>query len=119
MGQTTNNPISRISTSLTRDKGRFYHEKEKNKRNSPHSDTEKELDSALDLVLTAVDGRTKVNVDSDRRKQSQGNCGRNTAENILPGASSLEDINKYLNAAKKEKLEQLKKKKSTQRFSEH
>ena len=33
-----------------------------------------------------------------------------TAEKILPGASTLEDINKYINAAKKEKLEQLKKK---------
>ena len=33
-----------------------------------------------------------------------------TAEKILPGAFTLEDINKYINAAKKEKLEQLKKK---------
>ena len=62
-------------------------------------------------ILRSEKKLTKDNVDSDRRKQSHGNCGRNTAENILPGASSLEDINKYLNAAKKEKLEQLKKKK--------
>ena len=38
-----------------------------------------------------------------------------TAGNILPGASTLEDINKYINAAKKVKIDQLKKKMSSQR----
>ena len=33
-----------------------------------------------------------------------------SAGKILPGASSLEDINSFINAAKKEKLEKLKKK---------
>lgn len=38
-----------------------------------------------------------------------------TAGTILPGASTLDDINMYINAAKKVKIDQLKKKKPSQR----
>lgn len=47
---------------------------------------------------------------NDKRiaKATSDSC--DSAGKILPGASSLEDINSFINAAKKEKLEQLKKK---------
>ena len=47
-----------------------------------------------------------------RAKATSDFC--DSAGKILPGASSLEDINSFINAAKKEKLEQLKKKSNFQ-----
>ena len=58
--------------------------------------------------------------DDERKKLSHGydrkHSHKRTSESpiaagkILPGASSLEDINSFVNAAKKEKLNQLRKK---------
>ncbi len=53
--------------------------------------------------------------DSNQRRVDQVNDKRSkidclTASKILPGAKSFEDIQAYLNAAKKEKIEKLKKK---------
>ena len=58
--------------------------------------------------------------DDDRKKYSNSHSSKHSSEkssnaivsadNILPGASSLQDINTLIKAAKKEKLEQLKKK---------
>ena len=55
---------------------------------SDSDDEQKGLDTALDSVLTAV-GRT--------------------TKNILPGTSSVADIEKYVSAAHKEKVDKLKK----------
>ena len=81
----------------------------------------KELDCALKSVLSVVRGRRGSGNSSSSDKR-WGEEKRNTgskeisAGKILPGASSLQDINKLLNAAKKEKMEQLKKKMSNQKF---
>ena len=64
--------------------------------------------------------------DRERRYRSDNGENRNseittsttsdvTAGAILPGASTLEDINMYINAAKKQKIDQLKKKMPSQR----
>ena len=87
---------------------------ERTKRSS-HLDVERELDSALNTVLFAVKDEKICNADKARNmnhrlQSTRDNSGNITAGNILPGASTLEDINMYIHAAKKEKMEQLKKK---------
>ena len=61
----------------------------------------------------------KRRLNSDNQKDSKidrRNASSNiNAANILPGASTLEDINMYIHAAKKEKIEQLRKKSSFNR----
>lgn len=52
------------------------------------------MDTVLSSVMKVVDGGPKI--------------GPVTAEKILPGARSYEDIQKYLDSVKKEKLEKLK-----------
>ena len=76
------------------------------------SDSEKEEDkvedgqqktgsSALESVLTAV---------KNKKFGSSKNNPADVAKKILPGASSFEDIEKYVSAAKKEKMEKLRQK---------
>ena len=62
--------------------------------------------------------RERYSTEDDDNKRSDiaiSTTSNVTAGNILPGASTLEDINKYINAAKKVKIDQLKKKMSSQR----
>ena len=71
--------------------------------------------ATLDTVLVAVKDQSRSNYEivRNRHPKTKSNTDKSadiTADNILPGASTLDDINTYINTAKKEKLEQLKKK---------
>ena len=66
-------------------------------------DEEEDGFSAIDNVLSSV---LKA-VDSDKYSNGGEKMGRSTAGKILPGAKSYEDIQAYLAAAKREKIDKL------------
>ena len=99
----------------------YHHEKdEKYTKNKHHCDVERKSDSARDTALVAAkyQNRSNYKIAANYHTKTKINIDKSadiTADNILPGASTLEDINMYINTAKKEKLEQLKKKLPTHR----